>query len=91
MKLKTLSMAAAACVVITACGGGGGGDGNGTVAGGTTATDAGGIPQSALVSASALVAYMKELIASGTSDAAEPLTLGDITLPVDDSAEPAAL
>lgn len=89
MKLKTLSMAAAACAVISACGGGG--DGNGTVAGGTTTTDAGRVPQSALVSASALVAYMKELIASGTSDAAEPLTLGDITLPVDDSAEPAAL
>jgi hypothetical protein len=90
MKLMTVSMAAAACVAISACGGGGGGNGV-TVGGGTTSTDAGGVPQSALVSASALVAYMKQLIASGTSDAAEPLTLGDIALPVDNAAEPEAL
>jgi hypothetical protein len=93
----------AACAVLAACGGGGGGGGgNGTAVGGSPAIggtgtsvgdspgSGGGVPPSALTSVGALVAYMSQLIA-GSNDASEPLTLGDLTLPVDETAEPAAL
>ncbi|TFZ00969.1 hypothetical protein EZ313_21310 [Ramlibacter henchirensis] len=89
MNLKNALTVAAAAVVVAACGGGGGG--NGTVAGENLGSNSGGsVPQSALGSSSALVAYMTRLIGN-SSDSAEPLTLGDITLPVDDTAESAAL
>ena len=91
MNLKNALAVAAACVVVAACGGGSGdgtiaSTGGGTVASpgdGTVVSTGGsdGVPQSALSSVSALMAYMNQLIGS-SSDATEPLTLGEITLPV---------
>ncbi|WP_236589779.1 hypothetical protein [Ramlibacter aurantiacus] len=87
MNIKNAWTLAAACTLLVACGGGGGGgDGIDTGAGGTTQT----VPQSALGSVGALVTYLKELIGTA-SDTVEPLSLGNITLPVADTAEPTAL
>ena len=73
-----------ACIALAACGGGGGGGGGGgTVAGS-------GVPASAISSTGGLIAYMQQLIA-GTSETGDPVSLGDVTLPVDDTAEPAAI
>lgn len=89
MNFKNSLIVAATCVVVAACGGGGGG-GGAVADGGVSTGDGDRVPASALGSVSALLDYMKQLIGN-SSDSAEPLALGDITLPVDDTAEPAAL
>ncbi|HYF43772.1 MAG TPA: hypothetical protein VEA35_15195 [Ramlibacter sp.] len=86
MKARTALVALAACTALVACGGGNDdGGGNATVG---SSQDS--VPARALASASALVAYLQELIGA-SSDSAEPISLGDATLPVDDSNEAQAL
>jgi ABC-type glycerol-3-phosphate transport system substrate-binding protein len=85
MKARTLLATLAACAALVACGGGGGGGG-----GAATTTTADNLPAGAVASASALVAYLMELIGTAI-DTSEPLALGDATLPVTDTAEPTAL
>ena len=87
MKARTALVALAACTALVACGGGND-DGGGNATVGTSSQDS--VPARALASASALVAYLQELIGA-SSDSAEPISLGDATLPVDDSNEAQAL
>ena len=68
---------------VAACGGGGG-DGGGAFSG-APAASSGGIPASALVSVDVLVAFMNQLIDTGTNDTSEPILLGDASLPADDT------
>ena len=75
---------------VAACGGGGGGgfDGGGGGSGsapGAPAASSGGIPASALASVDGLVAFMNQLIDTGTNDTSEPILLGDASLPVDNA------
>ena len=88
--LIVLAMTAA----LAACGGGGsGGGGGGAGAGGGGAAPAPGaaapptsdIPASALASVDGLIAFMNQLIDTGTNDTSEPIRLGDASLPVDDT------
>ena len=81
---KTLA-ALAACTALAACGGGGGGGGDGAAAG----SGAGGLAQ-AQSSVSGVIAYMQRLISS-TNETDEPLGLGEIKLPVDDTTEPSPI
>ena len=64
---------------VAACGGGGGS------APGAPAASSGGIPASALASVDGLVAFMNQLIDTGTNDTSEPILLGDASLPADDT------
>lgn len=66
---------------VAACGGGGG---SGS-APGAPAASSGGIPASALASVDGLVAFMNQLIDTGTNDTSEPILLGDASLPADDT------
>ena len=73
---------------LAACGGGGGGGVGGGTGGGTPGTPAassGDIPASALASVDGLVAFMNQLIDTGTNDTSEPILLGDASLPVDNA------
>lgn len=88
MNARSAIVLAAACAALAGCGGGGGGGGSGPV--NTTSSAGDVIPDSALVSASSLVAYLQQLIA-GTNETSEPVGLGNATLPVDDTAEPASI
>ena len=79
-------------VGVAACGGGGGGGGAdpgavGSVGGapGAAAPATSDIPASALASVDGLIAFMNQLIDTGTNDTSEPLLLGDASLPVDDT------
>ena len=67
---------------VAACGGGGGGGGS---APGEPAASSGGIPASALASVDGLVAFMNQLMDTGTNDTSEPILLGDASLPVDNA------
>ena len=91
--MRAISVAAllAAAGLLTACGGGdgpSGGDGGGGGGGGGSGGSE--LPSSALQSSDALVAYVKSLIGSGTSETAAPVKLGDVTLPVTDTGTPAS-
>ena len=82
--LITLVMAAA----VTACGGGGGGTdvgAGGSGAPGAPPSETSGVPPSAVASVDGLVAFMNQLIDTGTNDSSEPILLGDASLPVDDT------
>ena len=78
---------------LAACGGGSGGAGGGAGAGGGGAAPPPGaaapptsdIPASALASVDGLIAFMNQLIDTGTNDTSEPIRLGDASLPVDDT------
>ena len=82
---------------LAACGGGGGGgSGVGAGVGAGVGGGAGGapgaaapattdIPASALASVDGLIAFMNQLIDTGTNDTSEPIVLGDASLPVDDT------
>ena len=83
-------MLLAAIGALTACGGGGGDDGGTTAGGGGGAVAGSDVPSSALQSSDGLVAFLKQLIA-GTSDNTEPIALGNVTLPLSDTTEPAAV
>ena len=65
---------------VAACGGGGGGS-----APGEPAASSGGVPASALASVDGLVAFMNQLMDTGTNDTSEPILLGDASLPVDNA------
>lgn len=65
---------------VAACGGGGGGS-----APGAPAASSGGIAATALASVDGLVAFMNELMDTGTNDTSEPILLGDASLPVDNA------
>jgi hypothetical protein len=67
---------------VAACGGGGGGGGS---APGEPAASSGGIAASALASVDGLVAFMNQLMDTGTNDTSEPILLGDASLPVDNA------
>ena len=69
---------------VAACGGGDGGGGSGT-APGAQAPPSGGIPASALASVDGLIAFMNQLIDTGTNDTSEPILLGEASLPTDDT------
>ena len=82
--LIVLAMTAA----LAACGGGSGGVDVGGGAGGAPLAPApatSDIPASALSSVDGLIAFMNQLIDTGTNDTSEPILLGDATLPVDDT------
>ena len=81
MNRKTLLAIAASCVALAACGGGGGGGGEAST---------GGVPNSAQTSVGGLITYLQQLIGN-TSDTGEPVSLDNVTLPVDDTAEPTAI
>ena len=77
---------------LAACGGGSGGGGAdvGGGAGGAPGAAApapatSDIPASALASVDGLIAFMNQLIDTGTNDTSEPIRLGDASLPVDDT------
>ena len=73
---------------LAACGGGGGGGVDGGVGGGapgTPAPSSGDVPASALASVDGLIAFMTQLIDTGTNDTSEPILLGNASLPVDDT------
>ena len=65
---------------LAACGGGSGGGAPGAAAPATSD-----IPASALASVDGLIAFMNQLIDTGTNDTSEPIRLGDASLPVDDT------
>ena len=74
---------------LAACGGGSGNGDVGAVGGsaggppGAAATSD--IPASALASVDGLIAFMNQLIDTGTNDTSEPIQLGDASLPVADT------
>ena len=80
---------------VAACGSGGGGGGAdvGAVGGGAGGTPGAAapapatsdIPASALASVDGLIAFMNQLIDTGTNDTSEPILLGDVSLPVNDT------
>lgn len=81
-----LLIALAMTAGVAACGGGGGSDGGvGGGAPGTPAPSSGDVPASALASVDGLIAFMNQLIDTGTNDTSEPILLGDASLPVDDT------
>lgn len=84
-KLIAISLGAAA-LAIAGCGSS---DSNDTGAGtGTgTTTGASDVPSSALQSSQGLVSYLQQQIDSSTSDTGEPVVVGDVVLPTDDSTE----
>ena len=77
----------AAVASIAACGGSndGGVVGGGTVGPGGTTPAVTSVPASALASVDGLIAFMNQLIDSGTNETGEPIALGDASLPVDDA------
>ena len=81
LDLRRAAMVLAASAALTACGSSGGG---GTGSGAARTTD---IPDSALQSVSGLFAYMTQLIGM-TDETSEPILVGDVVLPTDDTAEP---
>ncbi len=83
---KTLQRIALTCALgsglaLAACGGGGGGD----MAGADPSATATTVPDSAAASTASLVSYELGL---SPNDRTEPLNLGNLTLPIDDRAEP---
>ncbi len=70
------ALALGAALALAGCGGGSGKK--------ARTTD---VPQSAQQSVGGLVAYINQLIATGTNDTSEPILVGDAVLPTDDTAE----
>ncbi len=83
-----LAFALAGLLAVAGCGGGGGGGGfqGGVGTGGGSNT----IPDSALQSSDAFIAYLKQLVATAVNNS-EPIELGNAKAPVSDSAEAANL
>ena len=80
--VPTLFTVVVVTAALTACGGGGSGA---DVSSGAPAPATSDIPASALSSVDGLIAFMNQLIDTGTNDTSEPILLGDATLPVDDT------
>ena len=68
---------------VAACGGGGGGGSD--VAAPSSPSLLSDIPASALASVDGLIAFMNNLIDTGTNDTSEPILLGESVLPVSDT------
>ena len=68
---------------VAACGGGGGGGSD--VAAPASPSSPSDIPASALASVDGLIAFMNNLIDTGTNDTSEPILLGESVLPVSDT------
>ena len=85
--LRTPLIVLALTAAVAACGSGGGGSSDfGGGAGGLLPPAAtSNIPASALASVDGLIAFMNQLIDTGTNDTSEPILLGDVSLPVDDT------
>ena len=90
--LNTPLIALVMTAAVAACGSGGGGNADvGGVGGGAggapgaAAPATSDIPASALASVDGLIAFMNQLIDTGTNDTSEPILLGDASLPVDDT------
>ena len=88
LQFKATLAALAATAILAGCSGGSGGDDPSAPNPPPTARTE--IPDSALQNSAGLVAYVRQLVGS-TSETSEPLVLGDVVLPVDDTAEPAAV
>jgi len=85
MRRTRIGPIAAICTmaaVLAACGGGDGDDGDTPPA---VVTE---VPPSAQGSVEGLVAYLRQLI-TDTNETAEPVVIGNVVLPQDDTAEPA--
>ena len=85
--LRTTFIALVMTASVAACGGGGGGGGGdgsdvATPASPSLLSD---IPASALASVDGLIAFMNNLIDTGTNDTSEPILLGESVLPVSDT------
>ena len=78
--LYTPLIALVMTAAVAACGSGGAGGAPGAAAPATSD-----IPASALATVDGLIAFMNQLIDSGTNDTSEPILLGDVSLPVDDT------
>ena len=89
--LYTPLIALVMTAAVAACGSGGGGADVGAVGGGAGGTPGAAapatsdIPASALASVDGLIAFMNQLIDTGTNDTSEPILLGDVSLPVNDT------
>ena len=81
LNIRTTCMALLMTAAVAACGGGGGSD----VAAPPPPTSQSGIPASALDSVDGLIAFMNQLIDTGTNDTSEPILLGESVLPVTDT------
>lgn len=85
--LRTPLIVLALTAAVAACGSGGGGSSDFGGGGGGLLPPAAtsDIPASALASVDGLIAFMNQLIDTGTNDTSEPIRLGDASLPVDDT------
>ena len=81
LNLRTTCMALVMTAAVAACGGGGGSD----AAAPSSPTSLSGISASALASVDGLIAFMNQLIDTGTNDTSEPILLGESVLPVNDT------
>ena len=84
LNIRSTCLALVMTAAVAACGGGGGSD----VAAPTSPappTLLSGIPASALAGVDGLIAFMNQLIDTGTNDTSEPILLGESALPVNDA------
>lgn len=80
LNIRTTCMALVMTAAVAACGGGGSG-----AAAPSAPTSLSGIPASALDSVDGLIAFITQLIDTGTNDTSEPILLGESVLPVNDA------
>lgn len=80
LNIRTTCMALVMTAAVAACGGGGSG-----AAAPSVPTSLSGIPASALDGVDGLIAFITQLIDTGTNDTSEPILLGESVLPVNDA------
>ena len=87
LNIRTTCMALVMTAAVAACGGGGGSDvaEPSSPTPPTPPTPQSFIPASALASVDGLIAFMNQLIDTGTNDTSEPILLGESVLPVNDT------
>ena len=84
--VHTPLIALAMTAAVAGCGGDSSGGGDGANGGpGVSVPSTTDIPASALAGVDGLIAFMNQLIDTGTNDTSEPIKLGDANLPVDDT------
>lgn len=71
---------------LAGCGGGGDGRGGGSVGDGASGASSGSVPDSALQSSDAFIAYLKQLVATAM-DNSEPIGVGSGQAPASNTAE----
>ena len=84
LNIRTTCLVLVMTAAVAACGGGGGSDAA-APSSPTSPTLLSGIPASALDSVDGLIAFMNQLIDTGTNDTSEPILLGESVLPVNDT------